>query len=288
VPNEHSYKDYRALLLRERPDFVVIATPHISHATIAIDCLRAGVPVLVEKPMAATLSAAERMVETSEKEKVPLAVIHNYAARAQAELARRLLGEGAIGRPFLFRAEVLGVGWSPGAETFDVDWRAKSSVAGGGCFLDNGYHFIYLAQNYLGPVASVCAHVATYSQPIDVDDTALVLLSHTDGSTTSVQAARSMAGDSQPVNEVYGTGGTMRIEPGGTVAISRAGRDWERHHAPADPGFATVFRNFLETVHGHGVPFSAGRDGLETLRFVRAAYASATANTAVDVASYTE
>ncbi len=288
VPNERSYKDYRALLIRERPDFAVVSTPHVSHERIVLDCLRAGVPVLVEKPMAATFAAASRMVETAEREGVALAVIHNYAARPQSHLVRRLLAEGAIGRPFLFRAEVLGVGWSSGAETYDKDWRSKSGLAGGGCLLDNGYHFIYLAQSYLGPVASVSARVVTYSQPIDVDDTALALLSHADGSTTSVQAAWSMAGDSQPVNEVYGTGGTMRMEPDGTVAISRAGREWERHHAPADPGFTNVFLNFLDAVHGISAPFTTGRDGMETLRIVRAAYASAARNAAVDVPGYTE
>ncbi len=288
VPNEHSYKDYRAMLLRERPDFVVVSTPHVSHATIVVDCLCAGVPVLVEKPMAATVDAARRMVAAAEREGVPLVVIHNYAARPQAELARRLISEGAIGRPFLFRAEVLGVGWSPGAETYDVDWRSKAGPAGGGCLLDNGYHFVYLAQQYLGPVASVCARVGTFNHPIDVDDTALALLTHENGATSSVQAAWSMAGDSQPVNEIYGTGGTMRMETDGTVAISRAGREWERHHAQGDPGFSNVFRNFLEVIHGREAPITSGRDGLETLRIVRAAYASSERNAAVDVPGYSE
>lgn len=288
VPNEHSYKDHRALLLRERPDFAVVSTPHVSHESIVIDCLRAGVPVLVEKPMAATMAAACRMVEVAEREDVALVVIHNYAARPQAAVARRLLSEGAIGRPFLFRSEALGVAWSPGMETYDVDWRSKFTAAGGGCLLDNGYHSVYLAQDFLGPISVVGARVMTCNQDIDVDDTALALLTHANGGVTSLQAAWSIAGESQAVNEVYGTEGTMRLEPDGAVAISRLGREWERHHAPAGSGFLGVFQNFLDVILHGAKPLASGHDGVETLRVIRAAYAASARMAAVTVSGFVE
>jgi predicted dehydrogenase len=288
VPNEQSYRDYRALLLREQPDFAVIATPHVSHERIAIDCLRAGVPVLVEKPMATDLAAALRMVRAAEAEGVTLAVIHNYAARPQAETARTLLSEGAVGGPFLFRSEGLGAGWSLGVADFDADWRTKSALSGGGCLLDNGYHAVYMAQGFLGEIVSVYARIATYNRPIDVEDTALLLLTHADGATSSIQAAWSIAGESRSVNEVYGTKGTLRLEPDGVVAISHPDVDWERHDSAPGAGFRRVFRNFLDVLRGDATPYASGRDGLETLRVVRAAYASAERGMPVDVQSFEE
>ena len=287
VPNEHAYKDYRALLIRERPDFAVISTPHASHETIAIDCLRAGVPVLVEKPMAVDLAAARRMVAVAEREGLPLAVIHNYGARPQAQTARALLEDGAIGRPFLFRSEGLGIGWSPGADP-DADWRAKAALSGGGCLLDNGYHGVYMAESFLGEIVTVYARVATYNRPIDVDDTALLLLTHESGATSSIQAAWSIAGESRPVNELYGTEATMRLEPDGVVAIRRPDRDWERHPSAPGAGFRRVFRNFLDVLSGEAAPCASAEAGLRILRIVRAAYASAERGQPVNVRDFEE
>lgn len=287
VPNEHAYRDYRALLIRERPDFAVVSTPHLSHETITLDCLRAGVPVLVEKPMAADLPAARRMEETAQKEGVALAVIHNYAARPQMETARVLLADNVIGRPFLFRSEGLGAGWAPGAG-HDEDWRANASLSGGGCLLDNGYHAIYMARRFLGEIVSVYARVGTCNRPIDVDDTALLLLTHAGGGTSSVQAAWSIAGQSQPVNELYGSEATMRLEPDGTVAVSRPDEDWQRHPSEPGAGFRRVFANFLEVIAGAAEPYATAEDGLATLRVIRAAYASAERGEVVNVKDFEE
>ncbi|HEY3412427.1 MAG TPA: Gfo/Idh/MocA family oxidoreductase [Armatimonadota bacterium] len=288
VPAQHAYSDYRALLLRERPDFAVVNSPHVSHETIVIDCLRVGVPVLVEKPMAATLSAARRMIAVSEAEGVPLGVIHNYRSRPQSELARKLLADGAVGRPFLYRTESLGMGWHPGAAGYDADWRIRRAAAGGGCLLDNGYHGVYLSQDFCGTVESVFARIGALRPGVEVEDTALLLVTHEGGATTSLQAAWSLGGESAAVNEIYGDEGTMRFEPDGTVAISRGSGHWDRHHAAPDAGFQAVFKRFLECVQGHGVPCTTANEGLECLRVIRAAYASAQRGVPVRLADFEE
>lgn len=288
VPMGRAYRDYRALLIREKPDFAVVCSPHVSHERIVLDCLAAKIPVLVEKPMAATLPAARRMSEASELAGIPLAVIHNYRSRPQGELARKLLADGAIGQPFMYRTESLGMGWHPSAEGYEPDWRVSREIAGGGCLLDNGYHGIYLAIDYLGAVESVFARAGALRPHVEVEDTALLLLTHKSGATTSLQAAWSLGGESVSVNEIYGDDGTMRLEPDGAVAISRGTGDWERHHAAAGAGFITVFQRFLESVHGHGVPCASARDGIECLRVVRAAYASAAQGQVVKMAEFSE
>jgi predicted dehydrogenase len=288
VPNEHAYKDYRALLIRERPDFAVISTPHVSHETIALDCLRAGVPVLVEKPMAATLAAARRMVETAERENLPLAVIHNYGARPQAATALQLLRDGVVGKPFLARSETLGMGWSPGVDDFDADWRTSMAQSGGGCLLDNGYHAIYMAESFLGEIESVSARVATSNKDIEVDDTAFLLLGHAGGATSSIQAAWSMAGESRAVNEIYGAAGTMRLEPDGIVAVSRLNAEWENFPSAAGAGLRKVFANFVDVLTKGAVPLASGADGLRILRVVRAGYASSFRGEVVRIADFDE
>jgi len=286
VPNEMAYRDYRALLLREEPDFAVISSPHQFHETTVIDCLNAGVPVLVEKPIATTLAAAERMAAVSRDTGVPLAVLHNYRWMEQSRVVRRLLDEGAVGEPFLFRAERIGMYWAQGIEGYDPAWRTKES-AGGGCLLDNGYHKIYLALNYLGPVVSVQARIGTFNRQIEVDDTALLLLTHANGATSSIQVAWSAAGRSVDVSEVCGRTGTICQEGDGSVTVSSC-EDVVRHTAHADAGFQETFRRFVDALDGKCEMPSTPDEGVETMRVVRAAYLSAQTGAAADVPGYRE
>src|SRR5205814_1276819 len=68
------YEDYHEMLEKIKPDAAVIVTPHPQHPGIAIDCLRAGCHVLVEKPMAADVAAADQMIAEAEKNGRILAV----------------------------------------------------------------------------------------------------------------------------------------------------------------------------------------------------------------------
>ncbi|NMC82433.1 MAG: Gfo/Idh/MocA family oxidoreductase [Armatimonadetes bacterium] len=286
VPNEMAYIDYRALLLREQPDFVVISSPHQFHETTVIDCLNAGVPVLVEKPVATTLAGAERMVAVSREAGVHLAVLHNYRWMEQARLVRRLLDEGAVGEPFLFRSERIGMYWSQGIEGYDPAWRTKES-AGGGCLLDNGYHKVYLALNYLGPVASVQARIGTFNREIEVDDTALLLLTHVNGATSSIQVAWSGSGQSVNVSEVCGRKGSISQEDDGSVKVSCC-EEVIRHTSRADAGFLETFRRFIDMLDGRGESPATAEEAVETMRVIRAAYHSARTGTVVDVPGYRE
>lgn len=282
VPNEHAYKDYRALLIREQPDFAVVCSPHAYHETTVMDCLNAGVAVLVEKPIATCLASSTRMARKADESGVILSVIHNYLFMEQIEQAHRLLVEDRLGKPFLFRSEWIGMGWTPGAEGYLQDWRVDPEIAGGGCLLDNGYHSVYLAQAFLGPVASVMAHVGTRTRDIAVDDTALLLLEHESGASTSIQVAWSAGGQSTHVNELYGKDATLRMYPGGDLGLSR-GDEWERRAVPGDDGFVRLFRQFTAAVRGESPVPVSGWEAVETMRVIRAAYASAERRQAVDV-----
>jgi predicted dehydrogenase len=179
------------------------------------------------------------------------------------------------------------MGWPPGAEAYDRDWRTRWAIAGGGCLLDNGYHAVYLAEDLLGPVTSVVARVGTCTRDIEVDDTALLLCTHEGGGTSSLQVAWSAGGQSTRVNELHGNSGTLRLDPDGHVALS-LGDDWERQSAAPEPGFLGVFRLFLDALDGKGPLPTTAREAVQTLRVVRAAYASAATGQPVDVRSYEE
>jgi len=125
-----AYQDYRLLLDEERPDAVSIAVPTRLHAEVALACIERGVPVLVEKPLAASVDEGEQVRAAAESGGVPLMVGHVERFNpAVQELARRLRA-GRLGRvyqaaarrlgPFYPRARDVGVAYDLATHDIDV------------------------------------------------------------------------------------------------------------------------------------------------------------------------
>jgi predicted dehydrogenase len=93
-----SYSDLPQLLAEAKPDVVHILTPPQSHRELAIQAMRAGCHVLVEKPMALTVQDAAQMTEVSHREGVSLCVCHNFLFEPCVLRARDLVASGAVGK----------------------------------------------------------------------------------------------------------------------------------------------------------------------------------------------
>jgi predicted dehydrogenase/nucleoside-diphosphate-sugar epimerase len=92
------YSDLADLLQQEHPDVAHILTPPSTHAALAIQAMRAGCHVLVEKPMALSTEEAERMITAARENGVKLATNHNYLFNPCILQARRLVKQGTIGQ----------------------------------------------------------------------------------------------------------------------------------------------------------------------------------------------
>ncbi len=102
------YADYRELLEKERPDAASIAVPTSIHKEVAMDCISAGVHVLVEKPIAATVGDGREMIGAARENGVVLAVGHVERFNPAIIELRRRIGEGQLGRIFQIHARRLG------------------------------------------------------------------------------------------------------------------------------------------------------------------------------------
>jgi myo-inositol 2-dehydrogenase/D-chiro-inositol 1-dehydrogenase len=154
-----------------------------------------------------------------------------------------------------------------------------------------GYHHAYRAVDYAGSRAKrVYARVGRHVQDIEVEDTALLLIEHEGGATTSLQVGWSAPAGGISVNEVLGTAGQIRF--GGTDAPvslwSRETGEWTQ--PPVDPegrdelGFPLVVERFLDAIQtGGDVPVS-GDDARHILAIVLAAYESGRTGEPVEVA----
>ena len=294
VGAQHRYTDYREMLAKEALDLAIIATPLSHHDGPVIEAAGRVPTVLVEKPLADNVAAAERMAAACEKGGTQLCVVHNQVFRPAIEAAAALVATGEYGEPFLYRDEMLGASHRPGSG-IEPDWRTQRAHGGGGCLIDNAYHCIYIAEHLLGsPVASVQARVKTFTHDYDVEDTALVLLQHKSGALSSIQAGWGIVAGryvAKRVYEMHASNGSFVFDhEGAPLAVFRPGKEgWETPDlAPErddDAGYY-VFRDrfFAALAAGGPLPVSTA-DALHVLAVVEAAYSSAKTGSSVDVAA---
>ncbi len=162
LASEHdarAYTDGRRLLADRRVDIVVICTPTPSHAEFMEAAAARGKHVFCEKPMARTLPDARRAIAAAERSGVCLMVGHVLRFFPEYALAKRLLDEGAIGRPAVARTTRS----SAHPRTAD-DWYGDPELSGG-VLLDMAIHDIDFLLWCFGPAERVYCKALTYRGP---------------------------------------------------------------------------------------------------------------------------
>lgn len=134
-PGIQTYNDVESLLDKAPIDLAVIVTPHNTHAPLALQCLRAGKHVILEKPMCITTEEATEMIETAQKAGVMLSVFHNRRWDGDFMAIRDVVRKGLIGDVFHVELYMGGYG-HPGKW-----WRSDKAISGGAMY-DWGAHCV--------------------------------------------------------------------------------------------------------------------------------------------------
>jgi UDP-N-acetylglucosamine 3-dehydrogenase len=169
-----AYADHREMLASEQLDVVSVATPNRFHAEHAVAALEAGAHVLLEKPAALSMQEIRRIGQAVKRSGRLLVMGFSQRFYRGNQRMRKLIAEGAIGEPYMFRARLAHRG--PLAGWAKSDWFHDPVLAGGGALLDLGIHVIDQCLWLMGPVRSVQAKAATLRKEILVDDNAVLLL----------------------------------------------------------------------------------------------------------------
>lgn len=300
LPEPTVYQDYRKMLEAEKLDAVDMALPHFLHHQAVMDVVAAKVNIFTEKPLAVNTKQAEQMIAACKQARLALVIFHNYLYIPQFAKAIELVQAGAIGKPFLMRSEGVGGGHWPGTPSYDPDWRTKASLAGGGCLLDNGYHNLYLARAFMqDDVNQVYASINTYSQKINVDDTAAVMLRHKRGGTSTILVAWSIPASGVTAQEIHGTEGSISFtlaKPGApegdTLALhcNKTGKwTWPSFSKMEGDSFVGILREWgtkVDTWIANGRRGTAPAntpEALRNLQIIDAAYESSKTGKAVNV-----
>jgi len=140
-PELDTHTDLGEMLRRGNIDLVSIVTPHNTHAPLAIECLKAGKHVCVEKPMCITIAEATEMIETARRAGRTLAVYHNRRHDGNVRAIKEVIDQGLIGEVFHIEVTTMGYGGQFNYGRPGDPWRASKAISGGGLY-DWGAHAV--------------------------------------------------------------------------------------------------------------------------------------------------
>lgn len=158
-------------------DLIVIATPNRTHAPLALEALRHGLHVVVDKPFATSVAEARSLVDEASRRARVLTVYQNRRWDGDFLTVRRLLAEEAFGTPHRFESRF--ERWRPIPRD---TWRERGTPEdAGGLLFDLGSHLIDQALVMFGPALHVYAELDRRRHGVQVDDDSFVALTHTNG-----------------------------------------------------------------------------------------------------------
>ena len=277
------------LLANHRPDAVVIATPNHVHVQHALLCIEAGLPCLLEKPIAPTLAQAQIVVDAVAQHHAKLLIGHHRAHSPIMAKAREVVTSGQLGRIVAVTGSA--TFYKPDQYFADAPWR---SAMGGGPILLNMIHEVHNLRVLCGDIVAVQAFASQAVRGHAVEDTVAINLRFASGAlgtfmlSDCAASARSWEQTSQE-NKAYpsyddedcycisGTNGslavpTMRIK---SYALPEDRSWWKPFEQSVvalkrqDP-IALQMEHFGAVARGAAAPLVSARDGLENLRITEA------------------
>jgi predicted dehydrogenase len=200
------YTDVDAMLRESKVEAVIIGTPHPLHAAPAVRAAAAGVHVLVEKPLAATLADCDAMLAAAKRAGVLLGVISQRRLYEPVRRMKEAIDAGKIGRP------ALGVftmySWREPAYYQSDPWRGKWDTEGGGVLVNQSPHQLDLLRWFMGPVAEVSGYWANVNHPaVEVDDTAVAVLRFQNGGLGAIVTSVAQKPGIYTKVHIHGTSG---------------------------------------------------------------------------------
>jgi predicted dehydrogenase len=288
---KRTYTDFSLLAADPEIDAVVNALPNYLHAPVSIEMLQAGKHVLCEKPMAMSVAEAQAMLAAAAAAQRKLVIAHPWRASREYAWLRAVIEAGTIGAVIKVRAHAVLAGGGPPP----TSWFVRPEFAGGGALTDVGIHSIdtisYVFDDRVHPV-TVFARSGTHFQPIQVEDTATVLIEYDNGMVAEIEAGWHHAYASSPLGamELFGAKGYARTFPheahcsmGGVPGVYFPSMPASASHiGPAM--YAAQIDRFLDCVLHDAPPACDGRHGLMGMQVLEAAYRSARNGQAVSLA----
>ena len=279
------FTSYERMLAESKADVVAIATPSGLHPEQGVAAAKAGRHVVMEKPMAISLTGADALVQACDKAGVQLFVVKQNRLNPPIQLLKRAVDRNRFGRIYMASCTVH---WARPQEYYDqAPWRGTWEFDGG-AFMNQASHYVDLIQWLMGPVESVMAKTATLARRIETEDSGIAILKFRSGALGTIEVTmlaypRNLEGSLT----ILGEKGSAKI--GGT-AVNKI-EHWEfADHDDDDKlvessntnppnvyglGHQGYYRNVLAVLRGEAKPDTDGRAGRKSLELILGIYESA-------------
>lgn len=282
------YTDHREMLARGDLDGVIVASPSEMHVSHALDCLDAGVAVLVEKPVAVDREQARPLLDRlAEDRQARVLVGHHRRHHPAVAAARALIEEGRLGE-----IRTVAAIWATHKTDpyFEVGWRRRRP--GGGVLLINLIHEVDMLRHLVGEIVSVQAIASNKARGLEVEDTVGLALRFENGAIGTLAGSDSAVSPwgwdqateddptfpyhpGQPCLLIAGSRGSVSVpdlavftqpEPSWLEPVAQT-----RLAVEGGDAFARQLAHFADVAAGRAQPLVTAEDALHSLEVVRAA-----------------
>ena len=282
------YNDYPLMLDEQKPELVSICTESGKHAAIALDCIRRGINIIVEKPIALSIEDADRIIEEARKYNVKVCACHQNRFNKSVVKIREAMDQRRFGRLFYGTAHIR---WNRGHEYYDrASWRGTWEQDGGS-LMNQCIHNIDLLRWMMGnEVTEVFAYTDKLNHPyIEAEDLGIALVKFANGSYGIIEGTTDIYPKSlEETLYLFGEKGTVKAG-GQSVNIIEEWRfadmldDAEEvkatyHENPPNVygfGHTPLFADVIEAIKTDRQPKVTAEDGKRALELVLAIYKSA-------------
>ncbi len=175
------FSDASELINSTEIDAVYIATPPDSHARYAIEAMRAGKPVYVEKPMARNFAECREMLKVSEETGMPIWVAYYRRTLPAFLKAKELIETGAIGKPLMVIIKLYKQAAERNQSIEEMHWHVFPEIAGAGHFFDLASHQFDFLDFILGEVTEVKGNAKNLVSLYPAEDTVSGTWTHKSG-----------------------------------------------------------------------------------------------------------
>lgn len=290
------YASAEELLEKSDANAVYVAVPNRFHAPIALQCLKAGKHVILDKPFAMNLTEATEVVAAAKASGKVFMVGMNQRFREESQKIRSLVEAGTLGEIYHGKAFWFRRSGIPRMGT----WFGNKELAGGGALLDIGVHLLDLCLFCMGNFEPVAVSGSTYTKfgnrglgeggwgksdreedmAFDVDDFASALIRMKNGATVTLDV--SWACHMEDANRMdvylYGTEAGARLYPAKLFRSDPLREDYdviEKVKADVKHPHGCRFTNFINSILGTEEPMVTVEQALTVQKILDGIYASA-------------
>lgn len=283
------YTDYKELLANERPTLASIATESGVHAEIALACIGAGVNVIIEKPMAMSMSDADEIIRRSEETGVKVSACHQNRFNVAVQELRRAVEAGRFGK---ISHGSIHVRWNRNRDYYgQAPWRG-TWAQDGGCLMNQCIHGVDLLRWMMGDEVEEVYGVTKrqFHDYLQCEDVGMAVVKFKNGAVGTIEGTTNVYPKNlEETLYLFGETGTVKLGGTSTNNIDvwdfadegeADGKNKGLQEATSNVygnGHTSLFADMIEAIEQDRKPYVDAVAGRNALEMILAIYQSAAA-----------